>query len=160
MIKSKQQIIFFCLVFLVVSCNYFNNKLPDETTLYEQKIKEIDWNKPSSLPILDVCDSISDPMALKNCLLQTVNSTLQATLNEQLNLKAQKNDTLMLNIVITPQNNWQISVNHQSMVSDTLLNVLHKALNNLTIHQPALKHGIPVKCQWQTPLIILVQKPQ
>ncbi len=143
------------ILVLFVHCDFLKSEIPDEDALLQKKIDEINWQTPSSYPILSVCDSLTTNQYLKDCLLHHVKDSLQKTLNNQKFFKAKKADTLMIKIGISPQGQWLVASPSYASVLDTML---LNTLKTIKIEQPALKNGIPVKCEWQAPLIIQVNQ--
>ena len=52
-------------VFLVVSCQYFDAKAPDENVLLQEELKKINWSEVDQYPSIFQCDTIQDVVIQK-----------------------------------------------------------------------------------------------
>jgi hypothetical protein len=148
---------------LMVSCRYFENQVPDEDALLQQRLKEIDWKEVSSYPSIAECDSITDKALKKECFFTTLARLVQQKLGaDTLAMLAPQMDTIQLKVTVFPD--ARITFEPQ-FVTDSL-NENHAKLDSIITArlvdfpkiEPAQKEGVPVTSQFILPVIIEVQQ--
>ncbi|MGG5505796.1 MULTISPECIES: hypothetical protein [unclassified Myroides] len=151
--------IVFFFPFLITSCQWMSNKLPDEQQLLEEELNKIDWTKVDTYPSVASCDSIFDDETRKDCFFNYITAELEAKLQVD-TLKGAFAQIDTLKVLVTIQSNAQVSLalyqlndslKQQLKSVDSLLQEKSKNLPHLS---PAIKRGVPVTSQFVLPLVL------
>jgi len=158
----KKKLLFF-LSLTVISCQYFDKKVPDENVLLEQELQKINWNEVDEFPSVLQCDSIEDEVIKKQCFFDYLTQTIQERIGiDTLQLLYPEMDTIEVKITINPDASLQFepqfpkdSVSYDKIFIDS---ILVARLSDFPKVEPAIKRGIKVKTQFVLPVIIKVEK--
>ncbi len=145
--------------FLLISCQLFDTKVPDENTLLQQELQKINWNQVDEYPSLLSCDSLHNLEQQKHCFFQTISQEIKQKINADSLAKVYKKlDTIHFKVTVYPNKIAQIQVeklSDTSKINAPKLNViLHKKLKTFSLIEPATKRGVKVKTQFILPVII------
>lgn len=148
-----KKIIPYYALFLTVSCQFFDkNKLPNETQLLNQRLKEINWHAVDELPSVFGCDSVLDKSQKKICFFDHLTQTMNQSINkDSLALLYPKKTFILVMVSVFPNEELQF----QSMLKNAtnadqvaIDNFLNEKLAGFATIKPALKRGIPVKSEF------------
>lgn len=153
----------FLLPFILLgSCKYFEEQVPDEDKLLEERLNQINWKEVSSYPSLPECDSVLDKEQKKECFFSSMTRLVQERLNvDTLAILYPEIDTIEVKVTVFPDATVKFepqlptdSVHYDKEKIDSLL---RSRLNNFPAVEPAQKEGVPVKSQFVLPVIINVE---
>jgi hypothetical protein len=158
----KQFTVLFLLLSLV-SCRYFEKKVPDENELLQQELQKINWNEVDEFPSVLQCDSIEDQAIKKQCFFDYLTQTIQARIGiDTLRIVYPELDTLEIKVTIHPdarlQFESQFSNDSVSYNKSKIDSILKTRLTDFPQIEPAIKRGIKVKTQFVLPVIITAKK--
>lgn len=158
----KKKLLFF-LSLTVISCQYFDKKVPDENVLLEQELQKINWNEVDEFPSVLQCDSIEDEVIKKQCFFDYLTQTIQERIGiDTLQLLYPEMDTIEVKITINPDASLQFEPQFpkDNVLYDKKLidSILVARLSDFPKVEPAIKRGIKVKTQFVLPVIIKVEK--
>ena len=157
-----KRIIPFAILYLITSCNYFENKKVNSEDLLKEQLQTFNWNAVDTYPTFTSCDSIIEKEASKICfqnvLLNSVNNFLEA---QKLVVFEDINDTITLNIEIDKQG--LLSVKSIDLKAKTALQIpkidslLRASLTKLPKIYPAIKQAQQVTTEFQLPVIVKIK---
>lgn len=140
------------------SCQFFDKKVPDEKELLQQELKKINWKEVDQWPTFIECDSISDKENQRNCFYQMMLTQLQEKLRDDsiANLFPQL-DSIQVKVTIfsdskvkfEPVVNDSVNLNRSQLDS-----IFQLRLADFPKVNPAIKRGIPVKTEFQLPVVL------
>ncbi|WP_288984182.1 hypothetical protein [uncultured Flavobacterium sp.] len=151
------------LLFSMVSCQYFDKKVPDENVLLQQELKKINWNEVDEFPSVLQCDTIKDVEIKKQCFFDYLTQTIQERIGiDTLQILYPEMDTIEVKVTINPDATLQFepqfpkdSVAYDKVKIDSILTA---RLSDFPKVEPAIKRGIKVKTQFILPVIIKIEK--
>lgn len=145
-------------IFLFSSCkkirNYNNDKSPNK-----YKKDSLDLTKLDAYPLLPECDSLSDRHLQKQCFYNKISLRIQNSLIDH-SFKTNNNLTGKIFVKINIDNKGKsqvkdiimpIEINNSLPYLDSLI---HQTIKDLPLVKPAVKMGIPVKCEFILPIQI------
>jgi hypothetical protein len=152
-------------LFLAVSlysCQYFENKVPNEQELLEQQMKEINWKEIDEYPTVADCEKIYDETLRKQCFFDFLTQTIQQKLAiDTLAILFPKLDTIEVKVTVFPNASLHFEPQFPKDVVayDTIKidSILHARLTDFPKIKPAIKRGIPVKTQFILPVILKME---
>lgn len=153
--------IIMCLwVFTLLSCQYFDRKVPSEKELLEQELKKINWNNVDAFPSVLQCEAIEDVELKKNCFFNFMKLNIQNRIGiDSLKLYFPEIDTLKVQVTV----NANATLLFESQTTNDSLHLLHKIkidsiltsrLFDFPTVEPAIKRGIKVRTQFVVPIPI------
>jgi hypothetical protein len=150
------------LFMTIISCQYFEKKVPDEKELLEQELKKINWNEVDEFPSVLQCDTIKDTEIKRQCFFDYLTQTIQDKIGiDTLQMLYPEMDTIEVKITINPDASLQFepqfskdSVAYDKTKIDSILTA---RLSDFPKIEPAIKRGIKVKTQFVLPVIIKVE---
>src|SRR6187402_582184 len=74
-------LILFPVLFLVHSCQLFDNKVPSKEDLLKKELKQINWNEVDEFPSVSECEKIEDKNLRQQCFFEFLTQTIQEKLN-------------------------------------------------------------------------------
>lgn len=140
------------------SCQFFDKKVPDENELLQQELKKINWKEVDQWPSFLECDSIADKENQRNCFYQMMSTQLQEKLRDDSIAKLfPQLDSIQVKVTIfsdskvkfEPIINDTIQINHTQLDS-----IFQLRLSDFPKINPAIKRGIPVKTEFQLPVVL------
>lgn len=157
----KKTILFFLLL-SVISCQYFEKKVPDEKELLKQELKKINWDEVDEFPSVLQCDTIKDGEIKRQCFFDYLAQTIQERIGiDTLQMLYPEMDTIDVKVTINPDASLQFepqfskdSVAYDKTKIDSILTA---RLSDFPKVEPAIKRGIKVKTQFVLPVIIKVE---
>jgi hypothetical protein len=152
------KVIAFFLLVLLQSCQFFDKKVPDENELLEQELKKINWEQVDEFPSFTACDSLSDTYSKQTCFYETLSSQLHSKLKDDSIAKLfPQLDTIQVKIIISSNSD----VNFEAIISDSIAynkiqldSIFQLRLTNFPKINPAVKRGVPVKSEFQMPVVL------
>jgi hypothetical protein len=153
-----QNLAFVILFTFFQSCQYFEKKVPSEKELLEKQLKEINWDQVDEYPSVNSCDTIPDKEARKVCFFEFVSKNISEKLmQDKVYLMYPKIDTLNLKVTVSANSDLYFET---QKITDTLIDktkidsVINSKLLDFPRITPAIKRGIPVKTQFELPIIL------
>lgn len=154
----------FLLLFYMVSCQYFEKKVPDEKELLEQELKKINWNEVDEFPSVLQCDTIIDAEIKRQCFFDYMTKTIQERIGiDTLRFEYPEIDTINVKVTVNPDSSLQFETQYQND-SITLVDkikidsIVTSRLSDFPKVEPAIKRGVKVKTQFVLPVIIKMEK--
>jgi hypothetical protein len=149
--------VFFTLL-LLVSCQYFDKKIPSEKDLLDKEIKAINWEQVDEFPTITNCDSILDKTQRQSCFIQNLSQIIQQKLDTtKTAIVNPKTDTIQVKVTISADATMQFETQFTDSVSynkTKIDSILKARLIDFPTIKPAIKRGIPVKTQFILPVIL------
>lgn len=153
---KKILILFFC--FLLSSCQWFDNTVPDKHILVEEKLNGINWREVSSYPSIDGCDTVQDRVIRKNCFFEKMALLIQQKLEaDTLAVLYPEQDTIMVEVTVFSDSRlgFKPQIKQDSIGNKTIIDsILKVRLVDFPPIEPAQKEGVPVTTQFKLPVII------
>lgn len=148
-------------VFLMVSCQYFDAKAPDENVLLQEELKKINWSEVDQYPSIFQCDTIQDNEVQKQCFFDNLIQIIQERIGiDTIQMMYPKADTIDVKVTINADSTLQFEAQQpkDSITYDFVKidSILKNRLSDFPKVEPAIKRGIKVKTQFIVPVIIKV----
>lgn len=148
-------------IFLTVSCQYFDAKVPDEETLYNQELKKINWSEVDQYPSIFQCNTIKDVLVQKQCFFDNLIKIIQERIGiDTLQLMYPEVDTIDVKVTINADAtlHFEAEQPQDSVAYDFVKidSILKNRLSDFPKVEPAIKRGMKVKTQFVVPVIIKV----
>ncbi|WP_430399944.1 hypothetical protein [Flavobacterium sp.] len=148
-------------VFLVVSCQYFDAKAPDENLLLQEELKKINWSEVDQYPSIFQCDTIQDVAIQKQCFFDNLIQIIQERIGvDTIQMMYPKADTIDVKVTINADSTLKFEAQQpkDSITYDFVKidSILKNRLADFPKVEPAIKRGIKVKTQFIVPVIIKV----
>ena len=148
-------------VFLVVSCQYFDAKAPDENVLLQEELNKINWSEVDQYPSIFQCDGNLDIEQQKQCFFDNLVQTIQERIGvDTIQVMYPEVDTIDVKVTINADSTLKFeaqqpkdSITHDFVKIDS---ILKNRLSDFPKVEPAIKRGIKVKTQFVVPVIIKV----
>lgn len=145
--------------FLIVSCQFFEKeKTLNEKQLYEERLKEINWNTVDKLPTIGSCENIVDKETQKKCFFDFFTKTINHKMDFDSLSKLYPNcKKMMVKVSIFPNEplKFEAVINNLSVADKEKIDALLKnKLVGFPLVGSAMKQGIPVKIQFLIPIKI------
>lgn len=155
------KVIVLLLLLSLQSCQFFDKKVPDEKDLLEQELQKIDWAQVDEFPSFSVCDSLTDKASQQNCFYETLSMQLHSKLKDDSIAKLfPQLDTIQVKVVISSDSH----LNFEPIISDSIAynkpqldSIFQLRLTDFPKINPAIKRGIPVKTEFQMPVVLKKQ---
>ena len=160
MIMKKTLVLF--SLFLISSCQWFDQKVPDKDELVNKRLEEINWKEVSSYPSIADCDEITDKEQQKECFFESMIKLVQEKLDaDTIAVLYPELDTINVKVTVFADSRLEFeprfeqdSVTYNKAVIDS---ILKSRLVNFPQIEPAQKVGIPVTTQFSLPVILNVE---
>lgn len=151
------------LLISLVSCQYFEKKVPDENELLQHELQKINWNEVDEFPSVVQCDTIEDKAIKKQCFFDYLTQTIQERIGvDTLRILYPEVDTIEIKVTIQPNASLQFEPQfpNEDISYDTtkIDSILIARLSDFPEVEPAIKRGIKVKTQFVIPVIIKLEK--
>lgn len=153
----------YIILFSLLSCQYFDRKVPSEKELLAKEIKQINWKQVDEYPSIADCEKLTDASQRQQCFFEFMASTIQEKLSiDTLKILFPKLDTIQVKVTVNPDASMQFEPQFptDSVAYDTIKidSILKAKLVDFPKVNPAIKRGIPVKTQFILPVIIKTEK--
>lgn len=155
----KKGILFFCAIFLVQSCQYFQKNVPDKNELLKEELQKINFQKVDEFPSIAECDSLTDEAARKQCFFDFLTQKIQEKLaTDTIKTLYPNLDTIQVKVTIFPDSRLKFqpyfSKDSMNYNTNTIDSIMQSKLTDFPIVQPAIKRGMKVKSEFVIPLIL------
>jgi hypothetical protein len=149
----------FLFVFLSLSCQFVDKKVPSEKELFDKQLKEINWKDVDEYPSVTDCENLTNAVQRKQCFFDFLQTTITQKLAlDSLVSKSSKLDTIEVKVTVQPDATllFEPEFPKDSVTYDVIKidSILHARLINFPKVKPAIKRGIPVRTQFVLPVII------
>ena len=152
----KKGIVF--IVFLLVSCQFFDNKIPIDKDLLDKEINAINWNQVDEFPSIVNCDSVVEKTVRQDCFIQNLSQIIQQKLDTtKTAIVFPKHDTIQVKVTVLADATLQFETQINDSISynkTKIDSILKSRLIDFPQIKPAIKRGIPVKTQFILPVIL------
>jgi hypothetical protein len=148
-------------VFLVVSCQFFDAKAPDENVLLQEELNKINWSEVDQYPSIFQCDGNLDIEQQKQCFFDNLIKTIQERIGvDTIQVMYPEVDTIDVKVTINADSTLKFEAQQpkDSITYDFVKidSILKNRLADFPRVEPAIKRGIKVKTQFIVPVIIKV----
>lgn len=148
-------------VLVLVSCQLFDQKVPDADVLLKKELKAINWKEVDEYPSFAECNSLENKVLQKKCFFEYLQQLIQERIStDTLAVLYPELDTIEVKVTVLPNAKLEFapffkkdSVSYDTVKVDSILRV---RLVNFPKVNPAIKRGVPVKTQFILPVIIKV----
>ena len=150
----------FLLLLSLVSCQYFDKKVPDENLLLQQELQKINWNEVDEFPTVLQCDTIKDITLKRQCFFDFITQTIKDRVEiDSFAIENPEIDTLKIKVTVNPDSrilfesqflNDSISLSQKNKIDS----ILALRLSDFPNVEPAIKRGIKVKSQFILPVLV------
>ncbi|MDR0228947.1 MAG: hypothetical protein LBI72_07775 [Flavobacteriaceae bacterium] len=155
----KRILPFIFLIILTTSCQWNVKSIPDEQMLLKEELGKIDWKSVDTYPSTATCDTLDTENSKRNCFFEIISSNIQTKLNaDTLEGKFEGIDTLKVLVKVDAQSavtfelyQFPDSLKERLPKVDSLLKAKDPLL---PVILPAVKRGIPVKCEFVIPIVL------
>ncbi|NMH28480.1 hypothetical protein [Flavobacterium silvaticum] len=159
---GNRNIIYLLLLFLLASCQLIDRQVPSKDELLEKELKSINWEEVDEWPSVSACDSAADKEARKVCFFEFLTQNIQQRLeSDTLAVLYPEFDTIAVKVIV----NANSVVEFQPRLTDSISysaksidSIIQARLADFPKVNPALKRGLPVKTQFELPVILNVEK--
>ncbi len=147
-----------CSTFLF-GCNEWPKKVPSESELLKQELKQVNWRQVDEYPTVADCEALTEKFERQQCFFDFITSLIQQKLSaDTLHLSASNNDTLKLKITVTNKAELKFEVAHRDSIPEIQQAVIDSVLKARLVDfppiTPALKRGVPVTSSFVVPVKI------
>jgi hypothetical protein len=147
------------LLFLIVSCQLFDKKVPDENELLQQELQKINWSEVDEYPSVYACDTMQNKEAQKQCFFDYLSQEIQQKISvDSIQMLYPNIDTIQVKVTIFPDKSTIFETQESKDSLDYNLkeidSIIQSSLSNFPPIEPASKRGVKVKTQFILPVII------
>lgn len=150
------------LSIVLTSCQYIDRKVPSGDELLDKELQAINWNEVDAWPSISNCDSILNEDEKKNCFLNFLSEEIRTRIeSDTIKVAYSTIDTVEVRVVIMPDSTVQFQskfTDKDSETRDLLDSVLTQRFTDFPKVNPAIKRGVPVKTQFELPIVLNVEK--
>ncbi|MBF4514969.1 hypothetical protein IRZ71_01355 [Flavobacterium sp. ANB] len=154
-----KQLLFFLIILLFNSCQYFEKQVPSEKELLQKELKSINWKVVDEYPSVVDCEKINDKKQRQKCFFEVMSQLIQEKLDiDSLSIMYPELDTIDVKVTVFPNATMKFepqfpkdSVDYDTTKIDS---ILRARLVDFPKVNPAIKRGVPVKTQFILPVII------
>lgn len=147
------------LSLFLVSCHFFDKKVPDETELLQQELQKINWSEVDEYPSVYACDTMQNKEAQKQCFFKYLSNEIQQKISvDSIQMLYPNIDTIQVKVTVLPDKTTVFetqkptdSLNYDFKEIDS---IIQNKLANFPPIEPASKRGVKVKTQFILPVII------
>lgn len=155
----KKSLLLLLVSFLFLGCTDWPKKVPSETELLEQELKQVNWRQVDEYPTVADCEALTEKFERQQCFFDFITTLIQQKLSaDTLQLSASNSDTLKLKITITNKAELKFEVAHRDSIPEmqqaVIDSVLQARLVDFPPITPALKRGVPVTSSFVVPVKI------
>lgn len=147
------------LMFLLVSCNYFEKNKMDADAIIQEELQTINWNEVDVYPSFENCDEVSSKADKKFCFENTLLNHINQNLAKQVLVVSESiNDTIFL--TLNCSNTGKLTINNLRIKEETrqqiqnLDSIILSSFDSLPILYPAIKRSQPVATEFKLPIIL------
>ena len=146
---AMNKILSLSIVFLFVSCQYFDKQVPSEEELLQKRLNEINWKEVTVYPSVAECDSILDKDQKKACFFQFLSELIQHKITpDSLTVHASIIDTIDVKVTVSADSKISFeplfTSDSTSYNKSKIDSVIRTRLVDFPKIEPAQKEGIPV----------------
>ncbi|SFW46991.1 hypothetical protein SAMN05660313_01892 [Cellulophaga fucicola] len=154
-----QRAALFLMIFLCVSCDFFDSRAVRTQKLIEQEMKGIDWNAVDQFPLFEGCDELASKEEQKKCFEEMLLLHYSEILGDfEFVLDRSIKDTIRIDFLINDKGVISIlDIEQDSIITNQIPGfngIISRGIRSLPKVRPALKRGIPVRAKFRIPLII------
>jgi len=148
----------------IISCQYFEKKVPDEKELLEQELEKINWDEVDEFPSVLQCDTIKDAEIKRQCFFDYMTQTIQERIGiDTLRIEFPEIDIFSVKITINTDSSLQFETQYTNdsialAVKTKIDSILMSRLSDFPKVEPAIKRGVKVKTQFLLPVIVKMEK--
>lgn len=147
------------LFFLIVSCQLFEKKVPNENELLQQELQKIDWSQVDEYPSVYNCDTLQSLEQQKQCFFNYLTQEIQQKISvDSIQMLYPNMDTIQVKVTVFPDKTTVFETQHTKDSLGYNLkevdSIIQSKLANFPPIEPASKRGVKVKTQFILPVII------
>ena len=147
---------------LLIGCSGLETKKVSSEELFTEAWQAIEITQVDTYPIFEACKTRTEKEQQRNCFEFLLNEQLQTHLQQyDFSFTSTFTDTLKVHFIIDEKGDFCIdSLGISPHLQETLPRLslwIHDGLRTIPKAHPATKRGIPVKTQFQIPIVFQVQ---
>lgn len=150
------------LLFILIcfqSCQYFEKNVPNKDELLQEELQKVNWAEVDEFPSTNICDSIEDKEARKQCFFDYLTQTIQEKLaTDTLQILYPNLDTIQVKVTVYPDAKLKFEPyfpkDNMTYDTDKIDSIMQTKLADFPIIEPAIKRGVKVKSQFVIPVIL------
>lgn len=157
----KRSLGLFLVAATLGACQLIDRQVPSKDELLEKELQSINWEEVDEWPSVPDCDSVSEKQARKQCFLdflaQTIGSRIEA---DTLAVLYPELDTISVKVMINPDSTvvFQPITDADLYSGQRIDSIIKSRLYDFPKVNPALKRGLPVRTQFDLPVILNVER--
>jgi len=144
---------------VIASCDRLGKSVPSEEELLQEELRTINWKEVDEYPSVSECEKLEDKALRRSCFFEFLSTTLQQRLDSESISNMYPNlDTIQVRVTVFPDSTLKFepqfpadSLTYRDRKIDS---ILQSRLSDLPKISPAINRGIPVKSQFNLPVIL------
>lgn len=161
-VSTMTRIGIFLMLFMLISCEYFNVKKTSSEAILEEELQSFKWNEVDEYPAFSTCDANASKEDRKRCFETTLAySIVNRIQKENITVTQDIEDTIMIKFEISESGQLTLlNIKTDSLTIQQIPNIenlLVRSLDSLPKIYPAIKRSQQVKTEFTLPVIISVK---
>lgn len=156
-----KHLMIFAILLLLGGCKHFENQVPIKAVLLEKELQSIDWTEVDEYPSVEECYSIADKDARRQCFINyLINAIQQRIASDTLTIRYPELDTINVKVTVFPDSTvtFEPEIGKNVYKPELIDSLIRTRLANFPKVSPALKRGMPVKTQFNLPVILNIEE--
>lgn len=156
-----KHILIFAILLLLCSCKHFDNQVPNKADLLKKELENINWTQVDEYPSVEECYSLSDQIDRRDCFIKYLIAAIQERIAaDTLAIRYPELDTINVKVTVLPDSTvtFEPQIDENVYKPKLIDSLIRSRLLNFPKVSPALKRGLPVKSQFNLPVILNIQE--
>lgn len=158
-----RKVLFFLVLILMVSCDYFNVKKTSSEAILNEELKTFNWNEVDEYPVFKSCDTTIGKQQKEECFETTLLAFMANKLFQNNIIVSQAiNDTIFVEFNVDDKGTLKITqMQIDSLIAAEIPEIetyLYASIDSLPQIYPATKRGQQVTTKFKLPLIVKVSE--
>ncbi|WP_077401675.1 hypothetical protein [Cellulophaga omnivescoria] len=154
-----QRAALFLMIFLCVSCDFFDSRAEKTQKIIKQEMEGINWNAIDQFPLFEGCDELASKEVQKKCFEEMLLLHYSEILGDfEFVLDRTIKDTIRIDVLIDSKGEISVlDIEQDSIITSQIPGfngIISRGIKSLPKLKPALKRGIPVRAKFRIPLVI------
>ncbi len=151
----------FAILLLLSGCKHFENRVPDKANRLEEELQSINWNEVDEYPSVEECYSVPDKEARRQCFINYLIAAIQQRIaSDTLAIRYPELDTINVKVTVFPDSTvtFEPEIGKDVYKPKVIDSLIRTRLADFPKVSPALKRGMPVKTQFNLPVILNIEE--
>ena len=156
-----KHILIFAILLLLCGCKHFDNQVPNKADLLKKELESINWTQVDEYPSVEECYSLSDQIDRRDCFINYLIAAIQERIAaDTLAIRYPELDTINVKVTVLPDSTvtFEPQIDENVYKPKLIDSLIRSRLLNFPKVSPALKRGLPVKSQFNLPVILNIQE--